>query len=195
MQLYYTHNKLITLSHRKGRSVCPLRSALAPIETVQWYTISNKQQWYVIICTAGILCMVISISVFICTCLYKNLLCSKMDVGTCKHNHILSQKSWKIILHPGDWKMRETLAVNSCIPNGHSANIKIVHTEVAITASDSRLRPLLYWHFETTTGFRRSCRRPLSQIASSWGQYGAHLGPVGPRWAPCWPHGPCYQGS
>ena len=28
----------------------------------------------------------------------------------------------------------------------------------------------------------------------SWGQHGAHLGPVGPRWAPCWPHEPCYQG-
>ena len=22
----------------------------------------------------------------------------------------------------------------------------------------------------------------------------AHLGPDGPRWAPCWPHEPCYQG-
>ena len=22
----------------------------------------------------------------------------------------------------------------------------------------------------------------------------AHLGPVGPRWAPCWSHEPCYQG-
>ena len=29
---------------------------------------------------------------------------------------------------------------------------------------------------------------------SSWGQHGAHLGPVGPRWAPHWPHEPCYQG-
>ena len=27
------------------------------------------------------------------------------------------------------------------------------------------------------------------------GQHGAHLGPVGPRLAPCWPHEPCYQGS
>ena len=26
------------------------------------------------------------------------------------------------------------------------------------------------------------------------GQHGAHLGPVGPRWAPCWPHESCYQG-
>ena len=26
------------------------------------------------------------------------------------------------------------------------------------------------------------------------GLHGAHLGPTGPRWAPCWPHGPCYQG-
>ena len=24
--------------------------------------------------------------------------------------------------------------------------------------------------------------------------YGACLGPVGPRWAPCWPHESCYQG-
>ena len=26
--------------------------------------------------------------------------------------------------------------------------------------------------------------------SSSWGQHGADLGPVGPRWAPCWPHEP-----
>ena len=32
------------------------------------------------------------------------------------------------------------------------------------------------------------------RLQSSWGQHGAHLGPVGPRWAPCWPHEPCYQG-
>ena len=25
----------------------------------------------------------------------------------------------------------------------------------------------------------------------SWGQHGAHLGPAGPRWAPCRPHEPC----
>ena len=31
-------------------------------------------------------------------------------------------------------------------------------------------------------------------LTHSWGQHGAHLGPVGPRWAPCWPHEPCYQG-
>ena len=29
---------------------------------------------------------------------------------------------------------------------------------------------------------------------SSWGQHGAHLGVIGPRWVPCWPHEPCYQG-
>ena len=30
---------------------------------------------------------------------------------------------------------------------------------------------------------------------SKWGQHGAHLGPTGPRWAPCWPHELCYLGS
>ena len=29
-------------------------------------------------------------------------------------------------------------------------------------------------------------------VVSSWRQHGAYLGPVGPRWAPCWPHKPCY---
>ena len=28
----------------------------------------------------------------------------------------------------------------------------------------------------------------------SWGQHGAHMGPTGPIWAPCWPHGLCYLG-
>ena len=28
-----------------------------------------------------------------------------------------------------------------------------------------------------------------------WGQHGAHLGPTGPRLAPCWPHEFCYLGS
>ena len=30
---------------------------------------------------------------------------------------------------------------------------------------------------------------------SSWGHHGTHLGPVDPRWASCWPHEPCYQGT
>ena len=35
----------------------------------------------------------------------------------------------------------------------------------------------------------------ISPIAKFMGNHGAHLGPVGPVWAPCWPHEPCYQGS
>ena len=29
---------------------------------------------------------------------------------------------------------------------------------------------------------------------SSWVQHWTHLGPVGPRWVPCWPHESCYHG-
>ena len=32
-----------------------------------------------------------------------------------------------------------------------------------------------------------------TQIAKFMGPTGAHPGPVGARWAPCWPHEPCYQ--
>ena len=34
-----------------------------------------------------------------------------------------------------------------------------------------------------------------AQITKFMGQNGTHLGPVGPRWAPCWSHKPCYQGQ
>ena len=33
----------------------------------------------------------------------------------------------------------------------------------------------------------------LPRQQRSQDQHGAHLGSVGPRWAPCWPHEPCYQ--
>ena len=36
--------------------------------------------------------------------------------------------------------------------------------------------------------------RCLTQIARFVGPTWAHLGPVVPRWAPYWPHKPCYQG-
>ena len=32
----------------------------------------------------------------------------------------------------------------------------------------------------------------LPWYQGSWGQHGAHLGPTGPRGAPCWPHGLCH---
>ena len=35
----------------------------------------------------------------------------------------------------------------------------------------------------------------LPRYQSSWGRNGAHLGPVGPRWAPYWPHDPFYLGN
>ena len=36
---------------------------------------------------------------------------------------------------------------------------------------------------------RRRVMVPL--IARFMGHHGAHLGPTGPRWSPCWPHEPC----
>ena len=36
---------------------------------------------------------------------------------------------------------------------------------------------------------------PVGVHGGSWGQHGAHLGIVGPSWALCWSHEPCYQGG
>ena len=49
------------------------------------------------------------------------------------------------------------------------------------------------WHHMASLG-PNDCFA-VAQIANSWGQHGAHLGPVGPKWAPCWPHEPSYQGG
>ena len=38
------------------------------------------------------------------------------------------------------------------------------------------------------------CKRTYAHGKVPWGKHGAHLGPVGHKWAPCWPHNPCYQG-
>ena len=37
-------------------------------------------------------------------------------------------------------------------------------------------------------------KQPLPSWQDSWGQHGAQLGPIGPMWAPCWPHEPHYLG-
>ena len=48
-------------------------------------------------------------------------------------------------------------------------------------------------NMEAKTKWQPSAWRPRQQ--SSWGPPGGHLGHVGPRWAPCWPHEPGYQGT
>ena len=39
------------------------------------------------------------------------------------------------------------------------------------------------------------CFTAMTMTARCMGQHGANLGPTGPRWAPCWPHEPCYLGE
>ena len=41
---------------------------------------------------------------------------------------------------------------------------------------------------------QRHYLQQLPWYQGSWGKHGAHLGPTGPRWVPCWPHEPWYLG-
>ena len=54
------------------------------------------------------------------------------------------------------------------------------------TAMEARVTLLMEWNFRVDL----SGEAPDSKVP--WGQHGAHLGPTGPRWAPCWPHEFCY---
>ena len=72
--------------------------------------------------------------------------------------------------------------------------------------NEKSLVQVMAWCHQGTSHYCNQCGQsslisyciPMPQwprLPSSWGQHGAHLGPVGPRWAPCWPHEPCFQRS
>ena len=71
-----------------------------------------------------------------------------------------------------------------CVTKGHTANTKIS------SWSNSSLDMIARVEF-----MQSASEIPyVTQIAKFMGPTWAHLGPVGPRWAPCRPHEPCYQG-
>ena len=76
----------------------------------------------------------------------------------------------------------------------HSANVHIFWsglTEGAVVLWTSFIA-LLHIKITQVVEILHQRRHPWQQ--GSWGQHGANLGPIGPRWAPCWPHEPCYLG-
>ena len=50
------------------------------------------------------------------------------------------------------------------------------------------------WQVSPRLSCSNACQILAPQIARFMGLHGAHLGTTGPRWAPCWPHEPYYQG-
>ena len=63
-----------------------------------------------------------------------------------------------------------------------------------------------WWHFlKTFSGAISSMKNVVFWFKFHWSSlpriypdskvHGAHLGPTGPRWAPCWPHELCYLGN
>ena len=44
------------------------------------------------------------------------------------------------------------------------------------------------WYYVNQTGINNNINESIPRQQSLWGQHGAHLRPVSPRWAPCWPH-------
>ena len=67
-----------------------------------------------------------------------------------------------------------------------------------ITGSDNGLvqdrRQAMIWTNDYLVQIQQYIYRNHPRQQSSWGQHGAHPDPAGSRWAPCWPHEPCYQG-
>ena len=54
------------------------------------------------------------------------------------------------------------------------------------------LRPLNFYTSRWVWWQWSCCNWETALITRFMAQHGAHLGPTGPRWAPCWPHAPCY---
>ena len=96
-----------------------------------------------------------------------------------------------------------------CFKHEHRGHNKTVHeygTPAIITSAQYSRDVFVQWHFIFTVAWipplysnwyvwknTKKFRWPPRE-QGTWGQHGVHLGPVGPRWAPRWPHEPCYQG-
>ena len=83
-------------------------------------------------------------------------------------------------------------AWSSWCHNTDSSSTALVNFPGQSLITSSASFAILWEKALTTNGFPAQ-RAPRQQ--NLWGKHGAHLGPVGPRWAPCWLHEPCYQDS
>ena len=95
----------------------------------------------------------------------------------------------------GTWRSTRPWWAPGSGRSSRSWRIKIVQWNFAIKIIS---RTGLEWEMDSRAAsddliWRDCATEP--RLWGSWGLHGAHLGPTGPRWAPCWPHEPCYQGN
>ena len=75
--------------------------------------------------------------------------------------------------------------------NPHTITIHYPHCLSAKSIAWNQYKLTIHNKNKITTKVTEvSWKLPWQQ--GSCGKHGAHLGPTGPRWAPCWPHEPCY---
>ena len=92
----------------------------------------------------------------------------------------------------------------SWVSNWHFENCRIeamypyifkvdIGYKISNDVKNNRIRLPLWWKTQSKQGLCCALvHHPRYQCPL--GQYGAHLSPVVPRWAPWWPHEPCYLG-
>ena len=79
---------------------------------------------------------------------------------------------------------------------GASEAVMMYNTHWIITNYSNHSKTSITNHYTFITTIKqcktKTCAHFIAYPDSK--NHGAHLGPVGPSWAPCWPHKPCYQG-
>ena len=78
---------------------------------------------------------------------------------------------------------------------GNSIRKSLSLCEVAVFGDGKCINETIFMSIST---YPLSVVEPMilpTLIPNSWGQYGVHLGPTGPRWAPFCPHELCYLGT
>ena len=108
--------------------------------------------------------------------------------------------------HIGQWRGALIFAlifarINDWTNNPEAGDLRRHRTRYDVTVMSNTSRTTNHKGWNTPTdGPTWECKfdtvaSSMVTQPSSCGQHGAHLGPVGPRWAPRWPHVPCYQGT
>ena len=104
---------------------------------------------------------------------------------------------WKLTTSSAasDWHFRKndiSVCVYTPIHFAHGKCSVVFHCPV-ITVRSS-LPTCTYIQQTYVTGGEKARLNGVPREQGSRGQHGTHLGPVGSRRAPCWPHKPCYEG-
>ena len=119
--------------------------------------------------------------------LSKYILTAFFSIITSHHLHVWYSRYIRLLDPPGNFKMLSAIFHQIIMDHAHGWH------SVGSCEQKCVFGRQAFVDIEANSIFDYS--KFVFDSIHPWGQNGAHLGPTGPRWAPCWPREPCHLGN